>query len=75
MKSKYQAIYEQLARKNGVTPEQVREEMAEAIRLAYENPKDEQTRQFQQQVPRKGKIPTPEEMMDFVSRRVRTQGQ
>ena len=67
MKNKYQAIYEKLAKQNGVTPQQVREDMAQAIRLAYENPQDEQTRQFQQLVPRKGEIPTPEEMMDFVA--------
>jgi len=41
--------------------------MAQAIRQAYENPKDEQTKWFQKQVPCKGQIPTPEEMMDFVS--------
>ncbi|WP_296627167.1 sporulation initiation factor Spo0A C-terminal domain-containing protein [uncultured Negativibacillus sp.] len=67
MKNKYQAIYEKLAKQNGVTPQQVREDMAQAIRFAYENPQDEQTRQFQQLVPRKGEIPTPEEMMDFVA--------
>ena len=59
MKNKYQAIYEKLAKQNGVTPQQVREDMAQAIRLAYENPQDEQTRQFQQLVPRRGEIPTP----------------
>lgn len=67
MKNKYQAIYEKLAKQNSVTPQQVREDMAQAIRFAYENPQDEQTRQFQQLVPRKGEIPTPEEMMDFVA--------
>ena len=36
MKNKYQAIYEKLAKQNGVTPQQVREDMAQAIRLAYE---------------------------------------
>ena len=56
-----------LAKQNGVTPQQVREDMAQAIRQAYENPKDEQTKWFQKQVPCKGQIPTPEEMMDFVS--------
>ena len=63
----YQAIYEKLAKQNGVTPQQVREDMAQAIRQAYENPKDEETKWFQKQVPCKGQIPTPEEMMDFVS--------
>lgn len=67
MKIDYQAIYEKLAKQNGVTPQQVREDMAQAIRQAYENPKDEQTKWFQKQVPCKGQIPTPEEMMDFVS--------
>lgn len=67
MKIDYQAIYEKLAKQNGVTPQQVREDMAQAIRQAYENPKDEETKWFQKQVPCKGQIPTPEEMMDFVS--------
>ena len=44
MKIDYQAIYEKLAKQNGVTPQQVREDMAQAIRQAYENPKDEQTK-------------------------------
>lgn len=47
MKIDYQAIYEKLAKQNGVTPQQVREDMAQAIRQAYENPKDEQTKWFQ----------------------------
>lgn len=46
MKIDYQAIYEKLAKQNGVTPQQVREDMAQAIRQAYENPKDEQTKWF-----------------------------
>ena len=44
MKIDYQAIYEKLAKQNGVTPQQVREDMAQAIRQAYENPKYEQTK-------------------------------
>lgn len=36
MKIDYQAIYEKLAKQNGVTPQQVREDMAQAIRQAYE---------------------------------------
>lgn len=70
MKVNSKKIYQKLAEQNGVTPEEVRRDMADAIRYAYENPPNERTAQYQKQIPCKGKVPTPEEIIDFARKQI-----
>ena len=66
-------IYEEIAKKHGVTPEEVRREMQAAITMAYTAPENDNeiTKAKQRQVSCKGEIPTPEEMIEYLSRKVR----
>lgn len=66
-------IYEEIAKKHGVTPEEVRREMQAAITMAYTAPENDNeiTKAKQRQVPCKGEIPTPEEMIEYLPRKVR----
>lgn len=62
-------IYRKIARENGVSAGEVREEIQAAIDYAYRNvPKDGGvTAAYQQQVPHKGEIPTPEEVIQHLA--------
>lgn len=66
-------IYKRIAEQHGVTPEEVRREMQAAITMAYTAPENDNeiTKAKQRQVPCKGEIPTPEEMIEYLSRKVR----
>lgn len=66
-------IYEEIAKKHGVTPEEVRREIQAAITMAYTAPENDNeiTKAKQRQVSCKGEIPTPEEMIEYLSRKVR----
>ncbi len=57
-------VYRKIARKNGVSVQEVKREMQAAIDAAYTNPRPETMIQ-QHRVPRKGKIPTPDEFIRF----------
>lgn len=59
-------IYRKIAREHGVSPKEVREEMQAAIMQAYQNPPDDNiTVAYQNRVPRKGDVPTPEEFIRY----------
>lgn len=62
-------IYRQIARENGVTVKEVRDKIQEAVSVAYQNPpKDEGvTPAFQERIPRRGEIPTSEEIIRFAA--------
>ena len=53
-------IYREIARKYGTTPKEVRTEIQKMIDDAYQN-----------QVPRKGEIPTAEEFIRYCAQKVR----
>lgn len=55
-------ILKKIAKEHGVTVEEVRRDMQEAINEAYKNPTTEA-----QSVPRKGDVPTPEEFIKYVA--------
>jgi len=65
MEGKMEKIIEQIARQHGVTPEEVRREMAAALGMAYANPSSEQIAKQQAQVPREGDVPTLEEFIQY----------
>lgn len=59
-------IYRKIARENGVTVAEVKREMQLALNEAYKNtPDDGVTKAYQNHVPRKGEIPTPDELIKY----------
>ena len=58
-------ILKRIAKENGVTVEEVREEMQKAITEAWKNPPADGgvTAAYQRKVPCKGEVPTPEELL------------
>ena len=61
-------IYRKIARENGVTLKEVRQDMQTAITAAYTNPpNDGVTVAYQNRVPRKGEVPTPEEFIRYAA--------
>lgn len=62
-------IYRKIAKENGVSVQEVRREMQAAITEAYTDPlnNNEITKAYQNRVPRKGEIPTPEELIHYLS--------
>lgn len=66
-------IYRKIARENGVSAKQVKADMQAAITAAYKNPPKDGgvTAAYQRQVPRRGEIPTPEELVRYMAEKVR----
>ena len=65
-------IYRKIAKEHGVSPKEVREEIQAAITQAYENPPDDNiTVAYQNRVPRRGKIPTPEEFIRYAANQLK----
>lgn len=63
----WESIYKKIARENGVSVEEVKREIRAAINFAYIHPN------FHAQcVLRQGEIPTPEEFMSHIARRVKS---
>ncbi|MDO4547715.1 MAG: sporulation initiation factor Spo0A C-terminal domain-containing protein [Clostridia bacterium] len=63
-------IYRQIAQAHGVTEEQVKRDMQDAISEAYENPGDEVTSARQRKVPREGEVPTTEEFLKYCAKQL-----
>lgn len=68
-------ILEQVAKVNGVSVEEVRKEMQEAISTAYQDPPDDggRTAALQKEVPCRGEIPTPEEFIRYAAGELKKQ--
>ncbi|PWM50788.1 MAG: hypothetical protein DBX60_08510 [Bacillota bacterium] len=68
-------ILKQIAKENGVTVKEVREEMQMAITMAWTNPPKDGgvTAAYQRRVPCKGEIPTPEELIRYAAAEIRKQ--
>lgn len=66
-------IYREIARKNGVSVRDVKKDMQAAITAAYKNPPKDGgvIAAYQRQVPRKGEIPTPDELIRYMAGKVR----
>lgn len=69
-KKKFDRICREIALNNGIPVERVKEEIQTAINRAFENPTEEQ-KALHQKITRKGKIPNPEEMIDFICRSIK----
>lgn len=65
-------IYREIAKKHGVTVEEVKREMQGAIDDAYADPQRDLINLYtQKKVPRRGETPTPDELVDFAAAEVR----
>lgn len=65
-------IYREVAKQNGVTVEEVKREMQEAIDAAYNSPyNNDITRAYQDKIPRKGKVPTVDEFILYMADRTK----
>lgn len=62
-------IYNKIAKDHGVSASEVRQAIQAAIRDAYTNPPDDNgdVRAYQKSIPCKGSIPTPEELIAYLS--------
>lgn len=61
-------VYRKIAKKHGVSVEEVKNDMQEALNHAYNNTsKEETTKLFQNQIPKRDQIPTPEEFIQFAA--------
>jgi len=58
-------VYRKIAKQNGITVEEVKREMREAISAAYVNPNF-----YARCIPCKGSIPTPDEFISYAVNRV-----
>lgn len=66
-------IYRKIARENGVTLADVRKDMKEAIDFGYNHcPNNGITAAYQNRVPRKGDVPTPEEFIRYAAAQVKS---
>ena len=66
-------IYRKLAKKHGVSVKEVREDIQAALTEAYTNPlnNDAITKAYQNRIPRRGEIPTPEEAVRYLAGEVK----
>lgn len=61
-----------VAAMSGVSPADVRRDIEEAIKAGYSNP-DPAVRAYWEKIPKKGKIPTPEEVIAFTAKQVKSE--
>jgi hypothetical protein len=66
----YTHIFEEIAARNHTTVEEVRREIEAAIRAGFNNPDPKVQAQWAK-IPRKGDIPTPEELITYVVRQAK----
>lgn len=65
-------LYQKIAEHYEVSRNEVEQEIKTAITAAFTNPQnDERIKQAQQQVPRKGEIPTPEEVILYLCNQIK----
>lgn len=68
-------IYRKIAKKHGVSVKEVKGDMQEAIRVAYQNPPQDGgvVAAYQRRVPSKGDIPTPDELIQYAAYKIKTE--
>lgn len=66
-------IYRKIAKESGVTTTEVKRDMQAAITMAYTASQNGNviTKVYQNQIPKKGEIPTAEELICYVTRQKR----
>lgn len=71
MNQRMRKVYKEVAKKYGVTPEEVEREIRACIEEMYASPQAPETRAVQARIPRRGVIPTNEEMISFIAAEIR----
>ncbi len=69
-KKEFTHIFERIAAKHNTTVEEVRREMEATIRAGFNNPDPKVQAQWAK-IPRKGDIPTPDELITYVVRQAK----
>lgn len=66
-------IYRRIAKEHGVSVTEVKRDMQEAITAAYQNPPQDGgvIAAYQRRVPRKGEIPTPDELIRYAAKKIK----
>lgn len=65
------STYRKIAKKHGVTAKEVKQDMQDALNFAYNNPKNNDVIvAYQNQVPRKGDVPTPDEFINHATKKL-----
>ena len=70
MKRTYSKVIKAVAKKHGVRPEIVYEEMKEAIEAGYNNP-DPAVQEYWRKIAPDGKIPAPEKFIETLAERIK----
>lgn len=70
MKRDWSKVYSRLGFLAGESPETVYSKIQKEIFSAFSNPATEEIAAFQQSVPKEGKFPTPDELIDFIFEQV-----
>lgn len=66
------STYRKIAKENGITVAEVKQEIQAALNVTYENPPDDGvTIAYQNRVPRKDNIPTPDEFIRYAISEIR----
>lgn len=68
-------VYKQVAKKYGVSVDDVKREIQAMINDAWSNPPDDGgvTQAYQRQVPCRGEVPTPDELIRYAAVKVRSE--
>ncbi len=69
-KEKFDIVCEKLALRHGTSARKIKREMKIAIEAAFKNPTKEQ-KVFQNTIPKKGEVPTYEEVMEFIIQNIK----
>ncbi|NDO47129.1 sporulation initiation factor Spo0A C-terminal domain-containing protein [Clostridium sp. MD294] len=69
-KRKFDIVCKELALEYNTSDRKVKQEMKIAIETAFKNPTTEQ-KAFQDTIPRKGEMPTYEEVIDFIIQNIK----
>lgn len=59
------SIYRKIAKQNGISMKEVKIEMQAALEYAFTSNDDSIIKAYQEQVPRRGEVPTPEEFIKY----------
>lgn len=70
-RSEWRQIYRKVARMYHVTPREVKREIRATIKEMYATPQTAQVRAVQEQILRKGQLPTPEEVISYLADQIR----
>ncbi len=67
-------LYREIAKQHGVSVQEVKRDMQEALNHAYNNANNsELTKSYQNQVPRSSEVPTPVDFISYAVNRIKSE--